>query len=101
VVHEHKIGRDVPLNTRAIVMQDLLIASDRRFDINVPMVSLRGEFRLQGEPFPAVPVENARIHLRDHANGALTPLGETRTRRSAGFSSRAGITPCTTGPSVT
>jgi hypothetical protein len=77
VIYEHKIGRDVPLNSEAIVVNGLVIAGDQEFDIEVPSVSIRGSFTLAGAPFPVSATESALIQARDQQTGALTPLGET------------------------
>jgi hypothetical protein len=77
VIYEHKIGRDVPLNTLAVVLKDLVISGDQAFDIDVPAVRISGAFTLQGMPFPLTPIESALIQARDRQTGALAALGET------------------------
>jgi len=77
VIYEHKIGDEVPLNTQAILVEGLEISGDMVFDIDVPYVSVGGDFLINGVPFPASFIESGRIQVRDRQTGALSVLGET------------------------
>jgi hypothetical protein len=83
VVYEHKIGDEVPLNTVAVVIAGLEISGDQTFDIDVPSVGVTGAFQFNGATAPASQLEFGRVRVRDRANGALTPLGETKDQTYA------------------
>ena len=77
VIYEHKNGVKVPLNSDTVITSDVSIASGRALLIDVPAVSVTGEFSLNGESFPASIYESAEFHLQDLSSDELVLLGKT------------------------
>jgi len=50
-------------------------AADQTFDVNVPSVHVTGDFRLNGQPFPASFLQGANFFLRDAKTGDEVYLG--------------------------
>lgn len=68
-------GSMVPVNTSAIV-GSFVIEDDQQVNIEVPMVTVYGEFTIDGEVPADSPLSTARIYLRNESSGDELLLGE-------------------------
>jgi len=70
-------GTLVPRNNDA-VLGELVVSGPTTADLDVPVVTRTGAFKLNGANPPNSIYENAQISLRDPATGDTFPLGQTR-----------------------
>jgi hypothetical protein len=78
VMYSYIIGSDaVPRNHLTAVQRNVGIKKAGTLDIDVPAVSVSGDFLVNGEPAPDSPVESGRVYLEDPDTGARMLLGRT------------------------
>lgn len=68
----------VPINPEAVIARDIAVSdSERRVSVDVPMITVAGEFRINGSPPPLSAYQYARIGLRFGGTDAVVSLGDT------------------------
>jgi hypothetical protein len=77
VVYAHTHGSEIPQNKDAIVMSDVDISSRRALPIDVPAVTLRSTYSLNGEPFSVSQYTKAFFSLRNPDSGDTIALGDS------------------------
>jgi len=75
VIYSHQNGDLVPQNQAAIVMSDVNISSSRALPIDVPAVSLRSAYTMNGDPFLEAKFFRAFFSLRNPDSGDTVALG--------------------------
>ena len=68
-------GSVVPANELALLESAVQLDADGVLDVDVPVVTLSGDFRLDGAPFPASFYNNAHLWLRGSQADDLVDLG--------------------------
>ena len=77
VIYAHELGTQVPLNQNSVIISEVSIYSSQALAIDVPAVSVAGEFSLNGESFPASIYESAEFYLQDSESDELILLGNS------------------------
>jgi len=78
VVYRNLLGGSVaPANTFALVEENLDLTADGSVEIDIPVVTLQGDFTLDGAPFPASVYENAHLWLNGSEPDDLIDLGSS------------------------
>jgi len=75
VVYAHTQGSQIPQNKDAIVMSDINISSSQALPIDVPVVSLRSAYTMNGDPFPESQDARAFFSLRNPDSNDIVALG--------------------------
>jgi len=75
VIYAHIQGPKIPQNKDAIVMSDVNISSSQALAIDVPAVSLRSAYTMNGDPFPESQYAMAFFSLRNPDSGDTVERG--------------------------
>jgi hypothetical protein len=75
VIYCHQNGDLVPQNKYAIVKAAVTIDADQVLEVDVPAVTLRSTYSLNGEPFPKSQYDTAFFSLRNPDSGDTIELG--------------------------
>lgn len=74
----HLIGDSiVPRNTWAEVVSDAALLTSGRLDINVPVVAIAGDMRIDGQAFPNSVYNRARFWLEGETPWDVFPIGDS------------------------
>jgi hypothetical protein len=75
VIYSHQNGSGVPQNQHTIVKAAVPIDADQVLDVDVPAVTLRSTYSLNGEPFSVSQYTKAFFSLRNPDSGDTVALG--------------------------
>ncbi len=70
----------VPANRLTAFRRDVAITNNGALDLDVPAITVNGQFLINGSTAPALALETGRISLLDADTGMKVLLGETRSQ---------------------